>query len=79
MRSGVQLPNGFTREDLLEAGLTEHDCDEVLAFREFLQVADRAPDPDGQVKLHVPQPWHDYALGKITGAQALEKIAEARP
>lgn len=46
---------------------------------EFLKVADRAPDQEGNTKIHVPQPWFDYAVGKITGGEALEKIAEARP
>lgn len=67
------LPSDFTHEDLLAAGLTEGDTDEVIAFREFLRVA--GPVRPRPIKL--PQPWYDYATGKITGTEALERVAAA--
>ncbi len=64
------LPPNFTHEDLLAAGISEGDTDEVLAFREFLRIA----GPVRPIKL--PQPWYDYALGKISGGEALERQAD---
>ncbi len=66
------LPAEFTHDDLAEAGLTDGDAEQVLAFREFLRVAKRAPDLDGNEKVYVPEPWYSYALGSITAAEALE-------
>ncbi|HEX4521053.1 MAG TPA: hypothetical protein VH063_15840 [Gaiellaceae bacterium] len=80
MRRGPLLPANFTHDDLIAAGLTEGDCDEVLAFREFLHVAGPVPSKDERdagATVAVPEPWYSYALGTLTGRQALEAAAHA--
>lgn len=76
-RHGFSLPDHFTRDDLLEKGLTERVCDEVLAFREFLGVLGDCKPNDAGEKVVGPV-WFAYAQGEISGGQALERLAEMR-
>lgn len=55
------------------------DADEVIAFRRFLQVMGRAPDPDAPPEPRViPDHWFKYAHGEISGAEALKLDDEAK-
>lgn len=68
------LRESFTRDDLAKQGISGGDADEVLAFREFLKVAGPIPEKGSGRTVDVPEPWYSYALGRITGAEALKQL-----